>query len=289
MAHDTFQAGDLAAVIGDNEAHDKHSAGYNGIHRLTRKDEPENLFLPSVAGFNLEHIFDGDKDLRNRNDANIFFEPRRAPMSFKKISDSEAELHQPPTPTYKLESWTRFKLVAPHYIDVSFRCQATQHVFHHKYIGLFWASYINAPEDKSMYFLGNKRWRQLCTPEHNNQSTVVQRDNKFNLIFSPVTAETLYKNFSLFKFDEPFFYGLVRKHIFMLMFDRSDGIRFSHSPSGGGDDPELHTTIPAWDFQYIIPGYEVMREYGFRARLVYRERCSRAEIVKEFADWRKSI
>jgi hypothetical protein len=73
------------------------------------------------------------------------------------------------------------------------------------------------------------------------------------------------------------------------MFDRSDGIRLSHSPSGGGDNPELQTTNPAWDFQFIIPAYEVMRDYGFRARAVYRERCSRAEVVREFTEWRKSL
>ena len=33
-----------------------------------------------------------------------------------------------------------------------FRFRPTQHVFTHGYIGLFWASYINAPEDKSIYF-----------------------------------------------------------------------------------------------------------------------------------------
>jgi len=289
MAHDTFRVGNLTAVIGDNEGYAKHSAGYNGIHQLIHRDEPTTLFHPPVAGFNLEHIFDGDRDLRNRNDANIFFEPRRSPMSFKKMSDTEAELHQPPTPNYKLESWTRFKLVAPHYIDVTFRCQATQHVFRHKYIGLFWASYINAPEDKSIYFLGGKRWRQLCTPEHNNQSTVVHRDNKFDLTFSPIDAQTLYKNMSPLRFDEPFYYGLFHKQVLAFMFDRSDGIRFSHSPSGGGDNAELQTTIPAWDFQFIIPAYEVMRDYGFRARVVYRERCSRDEIVKEFSKWRKSL
>jgi len=289
MAHDTFRAGNLTAIIGDNEGYGKHQAGLNGIHQLTHRDEPTTIFLPTAGGLNLEHIFDGDKDLRGRNDQKLFFEPRHAPMSFKKLSENEAELHQPATPTYKLESWTRFKLVAPHYIDFTFRCQATQHVFHHKYIGLFWATYINAPEDKSMYFRGNQRWRQLCTPEHDNQSTVVNRDNKFDLTFSPAPGETLYKNFSPFKFDEPFFYGLFRKHLFLLMFDRSNGIRFSHSPSGGGDNAELQTTNPAWDFQFIIPAYEVMRDYGFRARAVYRERCSREEIVQEFTAWRKSL
>jgi putative SOS response-associated peptidase YedK len=43
----------------------------------------------------------------------IFFEPRNTPMTFEKLSDTAAELHQKATPTFHLESWTRFELVAP--------------------------------------------------------------------------------------------------------------------------------------------------------------------------------
>jgi hypothetical protein len=290
MAHDTFQIGDLTAIIGDNAAHGDHRAGYNGVHRLTHRTEPTTLFVPTVAGLNLEHIFDGETELQDVGGGRkVFFEPRSAPMTFKKLSDSEAELHQEPTPTFKVESWTRFKLAPPHYIDFSFRCRPTQHVFRHGYIGLFWASYINAPDDKSMYFRGDKRWLQLCTPQHNNQSTVVYRDNKFDLKFTPGLGDALFKNLSPFKFDEPFYYGLFKNHLFLLMFDRSDGIRFTHSPSGGGYHAELQTTNPAWDFQFIIPAYDVLQEYGFRARVVYRERCPRADVLKEFADWRKAL
>ncbi|HEV3443949.1 MAG TPA: hypothetical protein VG099_04855 [Gemmataceae bacterium] len=63
MTHATFQAGDLTAVIGDNSAAGMHRAGYNGLWSLTHRSEPINLFVPSVAGMNLEHIFDGDKIL----------------------------------------------------------------------------------------------------------------------------------------------------------------------------------------------------------------------------------
>jgi hypothetical protein len=289
MAQETFQSGDLTAVIGDNEAHGTHAAGYNGIHQLTHRNEPTNLFVPTVAGLNLEHIFDGDQELRRQHDRKLFYEPRHAPMALKRVSENEAELHQPPTPTFHLESWTQFKLVAPHYVDFTFRCRPTQHVFEHGYIGLFWASYINAPEDKSMYVRGGGRWQQLCTQQHNDQSTVVHRDNRFDLTFTPATGDALYKHLSPLKFDEPFFYGLFRKQLFLLMFDRSAGIRFTHSPSGGGYNKELESTNPAWDFQFIIPAYEVLRDYGFRARAVYRERCSRHEVVKEFTDWRKVL
>jgi hypothetical protein len=89
------------------------------------------------------------------------------------------------------------------------------------------------------------------------------------------------------KFDLPFFYGLFGKHMLIVMFDRSEGIRFTHSPSGGGYNAKEQTTNPAWDFQFLVPKYDVMKEYGFKARLIYRERCSRGEVVKEYEKWRK--
>ena len=282
MAHETFQVGDLTAVIGDNEAYEGRRAGYNGVHRLTHRTNPSSLF--TITGLNLEHIFDGDQGLRG--DVKVLFEPRNFPMTFTKISKTEAELHQPETPTFHLESWTRFKLVAPHYIDVTFRCKPHQHVFNHGYIGLFWASYIDAPENKSIYFRDDKGWVQFCTQTHSNQSTVVPVDNKIELKFTPETQQMLYKNFSPLRFSDPVYYGLFGTHQYILMFDRTEGIRFAHSPSAGGPPS---TTEVAWDWQFIIPTYEVLQEYGYRARVVYRERCSREEVLNEFRTWRAAL
>src|SRR6516162_8703262 len=133
MAHETFKIGDIMAIIGDNTADGDHRAGYNGLWSLTHRTEPVNHLVPTVAGLNFEHIFDGDKR-DGDGTRKIFFEPRNAPMEFRKISDSEAELHQPPTPTFHLESWTKFKLMAPHYVDMNFRCVPTQHAFAYRYI-----------------------------------------------------------------------------------------------------------------------------------------------------------
>ena len=85
---------------------------------------------------------------------------------------------------------------------------------------------------------------------------------------------------------DPVYYGLFGTHQYILMFDRNDGIRFAHSPSGGG--PPSATEV-AWDWQFIIPTYDVLREYGYRARVVYRERCSREEVLREFRTWRESL
>jgi hypothetical protein len=287
MGHATFRAGDLTAVIGDNASDGQHRAGYNGLWSLTHRDEPTNLFVPAVAGLNLEHIINGE-DFDRDDNRRIFFEPRNAPMTFRRLSDTEAELHQPPTPTFHLESWTRFALLAPHYVDMHFRCQARQHVFRFGTIALFWASYINAPDDRSMYFRHGRVWQQLCTQAHNNESTVRHTGDRIELRFAEGYPDALYRHMSPMRYDEPFYYGHCRGMVMILMFDRTGGIRFTHSPSGGGVNQERQTTNPAWDFQYLIPEYEVNREYSFRARLAYRPRCSREEILREVAAWRES-
>jgi hypothetical protein len=288
MASGKFSVGDLTAVIGDNEAEVEHRAGYNGIWSLTHKTQERNLFVPTVAGMNLEHIYDG-QTLDPPGQTRLFFEPRNAPMTFKRLSDSSAELHQPPTPTFFLESWSTFTLREPDAIDFTFRCRATQHVFRRGYIGLFWASYINAPDDKSLYFRDKKGWQQHCTAAHNSLSTVVHDGNTFEPTFVEGHRDCLYQNFSPLKYDSPFYYGLFGRHIVILMFDRAQNIRFTHSPSGGGFNAEAQTSNPAWDFQFLVPKYDVMQDYGFRARLIYRERCSRAEVLKAYEQWRAGL
>jgi len=286
MASDTFSAGDITAVIGDNAAQDTHRAGYNGVWSLIHKSEKENLFVPTVAGLNFEHIFDG-QTLDVKGESKIFFEPRNAPMKFNKVSATEAELHQPPTPTFFLESWTTFKVVEPHYIDFAFRCRPTQHAFKRGYIGLFWASYINAPDDKSMYLRGKSGWLQHCTPAHNAMSTVLYEKDGFEMTFSRDHRDCLYKSFSPLRYEIPLFYGLFRDMTVIVFFDRTNGIRLTHSPSGGGNNATRQTTNPAWDFQFVIPEFDVNKDYEFKGRLIYRPKCSRDEVLKEYEGWKK--
>jgi hypothetical protein len=288
MPSDTFTLGDITAIIGDNDAKGEHRAGYNGIWSLTHKTEPTNVFVPTVAGMNLEHVFDGETD-DPAGQSEIFFEPRSAKMAFKKVSATVAELHQPPIPTFKLESTSRFSLREPDMIDFEFSFKAHQHVFKRGYLGLFWASYINAPEDKSMYLRGKNLWLQHCTPAHNAMSTVIHQEDKFEMTFAKGFRECLFRNFSPLKYELPLFFGLYKKHVLILMFDRTAGIRITHSPSGGGMNTTAQTTNPAWDFQFVLPKYEVNTEYGFKARLVYRERCSRDTVLKEYEIWKKEL
>src|SRR5262249_24755112 len=151
-----------------------------------------------------------------------------------------------------------------------------------------WASYINAPEDRSLYFRSGGLWQQLCTQRHNDESTVRHRADRFEPKFTGVRPPALFKSLSPLRYDEPFYYGLRGTHLFLLMFASAEGVRFAHSPSGGGVSRERQTANPAWDFQFLVPKYEVNLEYGFRARAVYRERCGREEVLREVAAWRKA-
>jgi hypothetical protein len=282
-----LKAGELTAILGDNSAAGEHRSGYNGIWSLRHAACSRDLFVPSIAGLNLEHIITGE----HLDDDKLFFEPRNSPMALTRLSETEAELHQPPTSASRVESWTRFQLVAPHYIDMQFRCVAHEPVFTRGYLAFFWASYINAPLDKSLYFLGGlpgqkNQWSQLCPQWHNDQSTVRHRDDQFDMSFPEGGRDALFKNLSRLRFDEPFYYGHFDEMIWILMFDRSSGIRITQSPSGGGFSAQFNTTNPAWDFQFLIEKPEVKKEYSFRTRAVFRRRCHRDEIVEEFKRWK---
>ena len=54
-----------------------------------------------------------------------------------------------------MESIASFKLVAPHYIDFTYRFVIyDMEYFPYSSAGIFWASYINAPKDKKINFKG---------------------------------------------------------------------------------------------------------------------------------------
>jgi len=284
-------AGDLTAVVGDNSADGEHRAGYNGVWSLTSVHQPENLFVPLFAGLNLEHVMDGH-DLRAQDRV---FEPRRAPMELRRKSETEAELHQPPTPVTKVESWTVFRLAAPHYIDFEFRVRATAPVLNHGFLGLFWASYIRSPEDKTMHFRGKvrpdaverlwpvweeERWLEFRPAFQCDRATVCWERDEPRLPYAPQSSPILYTSHSHLCFTQPFYYAVSRGMCFQYMFDRAPGIRFTNGVTGAGE------CNPAWDWQWIIRPVEIGREYAMRLRVMYKPFQSRDDCVAEYEGWR---
>lgn len=285
-----IENGDLQATIGDNSETTNHRSGYNGVWHLSHRRHSRSIFVPGIAGLNLEHAITG-VPLKSNDE---FFEPRRSPMQLTLLQRNQVELYQSATPFTHVESWTTFRFVSDHCLDMDFRCRLHQNAFPFSYLALFWASYINAPFDKSMYFLGTadgktEQWLQLCTQFHNDQSTVRHQDDEFEMKFMDDGRPALFKSLSSLRYTKPLFYGNVDDLMWCVMFDRHAGIRFTHSPSGGGFDQERRTSNPAWDFQFVIQNPALQRDYKFKVRTLLVPRCSRDELLSHYTNWQSHL
>jgi hypothetical protein len=273
----------LTCTIGNNAAHGDHRAGYNGIFAMRAPDEPESPFVPLYAGWNLEHYFDQHPTPDNRD---RLFEPRLAPMEFAQNREDQVTLYQPQTPHYGVESWTEFTLREPYYIDVAYRCTPHKQVFAGGFLGVFWASYINAPLDKSMYLLeagaslDAPLWAQHCTPRHGHDSTVRHEQDAFEGEFAP-KGSILFASYTPLRYSVPFFYGRFRDMVLIYVFQSPHLVRLAHSPSGGGKTPDGTSTNPAWDFQLIVPGYKAGETYTLRSRVIYKPWIDRPDVLRE--------
>ena len=142
--------------------------------------------------------------------------------------------------------------------------------YRNNYIGLFWASYIHQPEDKSIWFQGrpsgssgNASRINGVTPSHGVDSThrpahipkLPPVDDDFPL--------TLVNHPSKYEYTQPWYYGVSHGMAFVQMFRTKDHIWMAQSPSGGGNGN------PAWDFQWFVPYPEVGKTYGFVMRATY--------------------
>ncbi|MBA63482.1 MAG: hypothetical protein CMJ76_14085 [Planctomycetaceae bacterium] len=288
-----LQRGDVEIVVVNNQAVDDeilpgHRGGYSGIARISHSKQSQNLFVSNYAGINYEHIHDG----RTR-ERKILFEPRNLPMEIRHINQHTVELYQAPAGHYKLESCQRYELLKDGTIQLTYECTPRARTFENGYIGLFWASYIDQPEDKSIHFSGfenveGKSLRDLpppqmvrgVTPQHGIQATHRGRLDTRMFKHDADFPLTLVFGYSRHRFDQPWYYGVSRNMGFAQIFRSADQIRLTQSPSGGGGGN------PAWDFQYFIPDYEVGKTYRFMMRAVYhpfdQQDVFFARITKEY-------
>lgn len=285
-----LKRGPITAIVVDNAAIDvpevpQHRAGYNGVAVLKHARRDQNLFVPGVAGLNYEHIHDGTLAVNKER-----FEPRQAPMELRIINEHTVELHQPPTPNWKLESCGRYELLEDGVIEYTFECIPREDVFQQGYIGLFWASYIHEPEDRAIFFRGHVRdpqsppdWIRAVTPSHGVESTHPPANLKFDPKIIPEFSLTLVNHPSRYVADEPWYYGVSHGLAFVQMFRPRDQIWLAQSPTGGG------AMNPAWDFQWFVPDCKVGEAYGFVMRAAYLPFTDREQVVRDTERHRQAL
>jgi len=264
-----LRRGPIEAVVVDNSAVNdevlsNHRAGYHGLGSLKHERQPRSLFVPTVSGLNFEHIHDGTVQ-----EHRVLFEPRNAPMQLRVVNGHTAELHQPPTPHWGLESCLRYELLDGGVIEMTFECIPRRNNYKNGYIGLFWASYIDQPESLDIHFIGQSDgqakpgWIRGITPKHGTQATHLAVNDQRRFAHDEAFPLSLVFGLSTHRYSEPWYFGLARGMAFAQIFQPADGVRLSQSPSGGGQGN------PAWDFQWFIQNPRIGQRYQLVMRACY--------------------
>jgi hypothetical protein len=91
------------------------------------------------------------------------------------------------------------------------------------------------------------------------------------------------------RFTRAFYYGrAARGMVLILMFNKmrteEDEMRFSLFKFKLPRFP-----MPAWDFQYVIRRIRAGKDYGFKARMVWKKFLSQDDCLKEYQTWAAAI
>lgn len=280
-AHVTVRQGPLEVVVADNRGSDDetlagHDPGYSGLASLRHAERPSNVFVQKYAGLNFEHIHDGRTARRK-----VLFEPRVAAMRLSQPEPDTVLLELPQTSFWQLESQVQYRMLGEGVIEMTVTCTPHGDTFEGGYIGLFFASYIQTPESTAIHFLGVPAgdpravpgWVDASSPEHGLRATHRSVDDDRVFPHDPDFPLSLVFSFSEYRFTESWYYGLSHGMALVYVFRERDRVRFTQSPSGGGEGN------PAWDFQWFIPEVVVGQPSQFVMRLLYVSFESREQIA----------
>jgi hypothetical protein len=297
----TISAGKLKVVLHDNRQppniRDDHYP-WSGVRSLFHEqDAPEfNAFSPT--GLNFEHIISGHKNSNNS------FTPRSGKYALMPLPGGKSArlVRNKEDEPWAMSSTLTYTLTEPHSIDADFRCVAHDRSRFGKrgYAILFFANYMNDVEDIALNFWGvegpklQEKWVKADAPKGHadwNQGGTYRSLPAAELAYD---ADHDFKlsswSYDYPRFTKPFYYGLAGKGmVLILMFNKmhsdEDEIRFSIFKFS----VRPQARRPAWDFAYVIRKLEEKKEYGFKARLVWKKFVSPDDCLKEYETWAASV
>lgn len=292
-------AGDLRVLFRDNAESPRLLSGLDGLFHASAPEfdayDPDNP--GASAGLNFEHIISGHANPNNK------FTPRKGPFPISVLPDGRSVrlTRRREDGPWDMSSTLTYTVTPPHYVDMEFRC--TPHdasLFGDRgYAVLFFANYMNDVEDLALHFRGKagpgepESWiAGEAPPGHPdwNQGGTYRSVDAADLQYDEDVKFRLNSwSYDWPRFTQPFYYGrATRGMTLMMMFDRThtdiDEVRFSLFKFKTNRRPR-----PAWDFQYVIKRIETGREYGFRARLVWKPFAGADDCAREYAEWRAGL
>ncbi|MHC4073594.1 MAG: hypothetical protein ACYSWW_26655 [Planctomycetota bacterium] len=288
--------GDLSVLFRDNSASPQILSGIQSL--FNRKDANDfDAYDPDArgasAGMNFEHIISGHRNRSNK------FAPRHRKYDLFQLPDGNSVVlvRDRKDSPWDVSSTLVYRVTEPHYIDVEFRCEAhNPGLFGERAYGIFFfANYMNDVEQVPLNFLGvehaggREKWIAAGAPKDHPdwrgggtyrhlKAAPLEYDKEMNFRLNSWSYDYP-------RFTKPFYYGrAARGMVFILMFNKTfekdDQIRFSLFKFKIPKHPR-----PAWDFQYVINKVEKDREYGFKARLVWKRFVSAEDCLNEYKKW----
>lgn len=276
----SITVGDLTATFAGNE---DSPDWLSGVRSLSHRARPVSAFDDAKhgqgGGLNFEHLTSGHASAANA------FEPRFGTMRLEVLPTGDGvELHRPREASHwAVESWTTYQLVAPHYLDLAFRClvHEPERFDPQGYALFFFASYMYGAADPAIWFPSDGA--ELAAADvpgvyraREAEPLELALDHDWPLNSGSHDAPRI---------DAPWYFGeLGSGMVWALLFDRlvteSDEVRFALFTFKG-------PALPAWDFAYVLRDLEA--PCGFRARAIYKPFAGAGDLAREHEAWRESL
>lgn len=284
--HSTF------TLINNVPWHYGHLQGLNGLTHYIHRSDPRDVFTPRHSGLNFEFLYDGVPDDPRCDD------PRQGRWTLHRFARNTVALHQRASDSaWGVEGLMRFRRASPEVVDMDVTLWPRRAAFRAGWLLAFWATYIHAPEDRAMYFLGRRedepgeavRWIRAESPAHGVEACHRSADETEDPLRDAPREHLLTRWFTAYSpyvYEWPFFYGRRGPLVIILMVHTRDlppgsVLRFWQSPNSG----DLESIDPAWDFYVVIRDVRPGTPYRLQARLVVKEWAGRDDVIRAYETW----
>ena len=269
-----ISAGELRAIVGDDTDHGAGWQEHSGI-----------WFLTSAK--------DSHTAVSQGNGILILYHHRGTRPSIRRVDEATVELHKEGTEQNNfVETRGIYRLREPHYVDYELTATARSGHRPQERTSFGWCCYVNSPPRAGIHFIEQGLWTYYYNPIHGQGAMVFptdldveQREPWGQSAVSEILdgKRTFSHSDSGHTFDYPFYFGMIRSMMFLIMADDYLGFRFYLSPSGAGASLVHGESSPAWDFEWVVDQLEVDEPRVLHVGVVYKRPEATEDVPNGYA------